>query len=391
MVGIEKTLLKVPRSTLGLSKAGGADNELEDGIHNKVDGPGTGSDSHGLSDVGFGGHQAVMQETAGGEVGMQVEETFKCQPCHEVFPDVISSDQILQCNFCDQAFFLQELKSLHQHILEHHYQVPKCGICRDKFASRDALKNHVRQRHLNETFTCDVCHMECQDLTFHMETFHKSEAAPKKLPRWKGRGVTQTCPQCKKEISVDNFYRHTQEKHSKLRSTCPHCNKDYAPSNLKRHIRQVHNGEKARCTECEKLMTACNLNKHIKTVHMKMKTMCQICDLEMPLSRISHHRRTAHNIGQPKEVVIPRTLKVKKLKSLLKVQHKQAKEDNISMPLQEQAPVEIVCEENEEGGPTPVIKKEFPQEKGREYLDINGNNSQHAFEVFAADQNEVGQ
>ena len=138
-------------------------------------------------------------------------------------------------------------------------------------------------------------------------------------------------------------------------------------------------------------MTACNLNKHIKTVHMKMRTMCQICDLELPLSRISHHRRTAHNIGQPKEVVIPRTLKVKKLKSLLKVQHKQAEEDNISTPLQEQAPVEIVCEENEEGGPTPVIKKEFPQEKGRAYLDINGNNSQHAFEVFAADQNEVGQ
>ena len=126
-------------------------------------------------------------------------------------------------------------------------------------------------------------------------------------------------------------------------------------------------------------MTACNLNKHIKTVHMKMKTKCQICDLELPLSRISHHRRTAHNIGQPKEVVIPRTLKVKKLKSLLKVQHRQAEEDNISTPLQEQVPVEMECEENEKGDPTQVIEKEFPQEKGREYLDINGNNSHLVF------------
>ena len=148
-------------------------------------------------------------------------------------------------------------------------------------------------------------------------------------------------------------------------------------------------------------MTACNLNKHIKTVHMKMKTMCQICDLEMPLSRISHHRRTAHNIGQPKEVVIPRALKLKKLKSLLKVQHRQAEEDDISTLLQEQVPVEMECEENEEGDPIQVIKKEFPQEKGREYLDINGNNShleestnsgyRHEFEVFAGDQMEVGQ
>ena len=108
------------------------------------------------------------------------------------------------------------------------------------FASKDALKNHIRQRHVNEISTCEVCHMECQDLPFHMETFHKSESAPPEgvsPPRQKGAGVKRTCPECQKEISVDNFGRHVQEKHSKLRRSCPHCSKDFAPSNLKRHIR----------------------------------------------------------------------------------------------------------------------------------------------------------
>jgi len=375
MEGIDENLLKVSRSTLELSQRGEASIESEDGNHNIVIAQAAGSYLLEMSQVGWWGHRAEMPETAGCKVRMQVEEKFKHQPCNEVFPDVNSSDQILRCNFCDQAFFFHDLKGLQQHILEHHYQCSKCGLCEEVFASKDALKHHIRQRHLNETFSCDVCHMECQDLTFHMETFHKSEAAPKKLPRQKGRGVKQTCPQCKKEISVDNFYRHVQEKHSKLRSTCPHCHKNYAPSNLKRHIRQVHNGEKARCPECEKLMTACNLNKHVKTVHMKVKTICQICDMEIPLSRISHHRRVVHNIGRPKEVVIPRTLKLKKTKSLLKMaQPAEAEEDRTSTQMQGQ--VLVKAEENVEGDSVQVVKEEFfLEDGGRKHLDINGNNS----------------
>jgi len=177
MVGIDRSLLKASRSTLELGKTGKASDESEDGNHNKVNGLAIGSDLLEMAQVGLGGGQDVLQEITGCEVRVQVEESFNC---HGVFPDVILSDQILQCNFCDQAFSLHDLKNLHQHILEHHYRGPKCGLCEEMFPSKDALKNHVRQTHLNETFTCDVCHMECQDLIFHMETFHKSEAAPKK-------------------------------------------------------------------------------------------------------------------------------------------------------------------------------------------------------------------
>ena len=221
MAGVGKSLLRASGSSLELSKADEGSGEI--------------------SQLGLLAPQ-VMKETAVFEVG--VSESFKGELgtgnalITGVFPNVISLDEILQCNFCDQAFFLQDLKSLQQHILELHYQGPKCSLCESMFASKDALKDHVRQRHVNEISTCEVCHMECQDLPFHMETFHKSESAPVKLPRQKnGSGVTRTCPECQKEISVDNFGRHVQEKHSKLRKSCPHCPKDFAPSNLQRHIR----------------------------------------------------------------------------------------------------------------------------------------------------------
>ena len=242
MAVVGKSLLKASRSSLELSKRDEGGEEFEDGNQTKVIGPKSGSDLPEMSQMGLSAPQAVMKETGVFEVG--VSGNFKGELgtgnalITGVFPNVISLDEILQCNFCDQAFFLQDLKSLQQHILELHYQGPKCSLCESMFASKDALKDHVRQRHVNEISTCEVCHMECQDLPFHMETFHKSESAPVKLPRQKnGTGVTRTCPECQKEISVDNFGRHVQEKHSKLRKSCPHCPKDFAPSNLQRHIR----------------------------------------------------------------------------------------------------------------------------------------------------------
>jgi len=448
MVGAGKSLLKVAtRRSLELSKTGQGNEEFEDGNQTKENGPTSGSDLHEMSQIELWEAEAAMKETVVLEVG--VSENIKSQPGNGVFPNVTSMDQILKCNFCDQAFFLQDLKSLQQHILELHYQGPKCSLCESLFASKDALKNHVRQRHVNEILTCEVCHMECQDLPFHMETFHKSEflykpeakacspprsestpikiAAPVKLPRQKGAGVTRTCPECQKEISVDNFGRHVQEKHSKLRKSCPHCSKDFAPSNLQRHIRQVHFEERAQCPKCEKVVTACNLNTHIKNVHMKLKKVCQICKKEMPQYKISQHRRNVHNIGQPKEVVIPRvpnskvrktnsmqkmkgmqeTKSMQKMKSMLKtksakkmVQQRQAKEDNTSMPVQEQVPVKMKCEETVVGDSTEVIKEEFlPEKGGGDQIDINGNSSrleegtskgyQHEFEVFAGESDDV--
>ena len=166
--------------------------------------------------------------------------------------------------------------------------------------------------------------------------------------------------------------------------------------------RQVHFEERAKCPKCEKVMTACNLNTHIKNVHMKLKTVCQICYKEMPRYKISQHRRNVHNIGQPKEVVISRTSnsKVKKTKSMQKmVQQRRSKDDDTSMPVQEQVPVKVEeFEETVVGESTKVVKEEFLPEEGAsdpDHLDVNGNDScleegtingyQNEFVVFAGD------
>ena len=196
--------------------------------------------------MGLGGDDAQMQESSGNSTAA---ENFRCGSCHEVFRDALSLDQhnltrhqrrTLKCNFCRKGFFLSELQSLQQHILEKHYHRPKCGICTITFASKDALKNHVRQVHLNETFTCEVCNMECQDLYFHMENFHKDKVSTSTTPSQSlkgGAGVRRTCPDCLKEVSADNYIRHQKEQHAKVKKACPFCFKEFGPSNLGRHIK----------------------------------------------------------------------------------------------------------------------------------------------------------
>ena len=81
------------------------------------------------------------------------------------------------------------------------------------------------------------------------------------------------------------------------------------------------------------------------------------------------------------------------------VQQQQAKDDNISMPVQEQVPVKVEeFEEIEVGDSTQVVKEEFLPEEGAgdpDHLDVNGNDScleegtingyQNEFVVFAGD------
>jgi len=87
----------------------------------------------------------------------------------------------------------------------------------------------------------------------------------------------KTCPDCKKDISVDNFSRHIRETHERIKKRCPQCGKEFAMSNLLRHIRQVHTKESMECPYCDKTITISNLNKHIKSVHKKVKKTCERC------------------------------------------------------------------------------------------------------------------
>ena len=234
----------------------------------------------------------------------------------------------VKCQLCNHNFSASNLR---WHILkEHcHNKVTKCSLCEQKFVTKNALKNHVRQIHLSETSTCSICHKEYTDLYQHVKLSHDNIRDYKcsyceKTFHTNGLlyshiqsihlGEKTNCPDCKIDISVDNFHRHVKEIHQKIRKPCPHCEKDFAMSNLSRHIKIVHNNESTECPQCGKAMTSSNLTKHIKSVHTKLKRTCDICNAEVPYSSISIHKRKMHNLGKPMDDVTPRgpNLKLRK-------------------------------------------------------------------------------
>jgi len=263
----------------------------------------------------------------------QAEELEDCHLCGKKVLQLdkhilANHGEKVECQLCNQFF---PVGNLRWHILkEHcHNKVTECSLCEQKFVTKNALKNHIKQVHLGETSTCHICHKEYKDLYHHVKYFHERirnyecSYCEKKFQAKKllynhvqsiHLGEKTRCPDCHKDISVDNFSRHVRETHEKVRKPCPHCDKEFAMSNLSRHIRQVHNNESTECPECGKALTISNLNKHIKSVHKKLKKTCDICNEEVPYSSISVHKRKVHGIGKPMDDITPRgpNLKLRK-------------------------------------------------------------------------------
>jgi len=295
--------------------------------------------------------EELKPRTQGGEV-MEEEEGELKESCHICGKQVAHLDKHIlsshgekvECQLCNQTF---PVGNLRWHILkEHcHNKVTECSLCEQKFVTKNALKNHIKQIHLSETSTCHICHKEYKDLYHHVKYFHEKirnyecSYCEKKFQAKKllynhvqsiHLGEKTNCPDCKKDISVDNFSRHVRETHERIKKPCPHCEKEFAMSNLSRHIRQVHNNESTECPDCGKALTISNLNKHIKSVHKKLKKTCDICNEEVPYSSISVHKRKVHNIGKPIDDVTPRGPNLKLRKRYQQMQNQEEEFDKLT-------------------------------------------------------------
>ena len=221
---------------------------------------------------------------------------------------------------CDKKFLLSNIR---KHIIkEHcHNKVTKCSICEQKCANKHDLKRHVKQIHMSETYKCNICHKKYKDLHNHINFFHEkirnfqcsycykkfqTKNVLKSHVQSIHLGEKTNCPDCKKDISVDNFSRHVREIHKKIKKLCPNCDKEFAMSNLTRHIKAVHNNDSTKCPQCNKTITRINLLKHIKSVHNKLNVICNICNVECLYSNISVHKRKVHGLGKPVDDVTPR-------------------------------------------------------------------------------------
>ena len=252
-------------------------------------------------------------------------------------------EESVACQLCDKTFSVVNLR---WHILKEHChdKISECSICEKKFITKDALKVHIRQVHLNEGSACHICKETCDDLDKHIRSSHsgKKMECPYCDSTFQGKkllnshiqsthlvGEKSKCKECQKEISVDNLGRHMREQHERIKKPCPHCEKEFAMSNLARHVRQVHDNQTTQCPFCNKTLSNPNLNKHIKTIHKRLKKSCDICNEELPYSIISVHRRKAHNIGKPFNEVSPRgpNTNLRKRNAMKKVKNKMEMEE----------------------------------------------------------------
>ena len=261
----------------------------------------------------------------------------RCDMCGKKVADldkhiIATHKEEVQCQLCDQTLTVVNLR---WHILKEHVQskVVECSLCDQKFATKNALKSHIKEVHLSETSTCSICQKEYKDLYHHVKFTHdkirnyecsycKKRFQAKKLlynhVQSIHLGEKTNCPDCKRDISVDNFRRHVKEFHEGIKKPCPQCGKEFGMANQRRHIRQVHNNESTKCPDCGKALTISNLNKHIQSVHNKLKKICGLCNKEIPHSSISIHKRRVHKIGKPVQVVKPRGPNLKLRKTNIK-------------------------------------------------------------------------
>ena len=104
----------------------------------------------------------------------------------------------------------------------------ECSLCEQKFVTKNALKNHIKQVHLSETSTCHICHKEYKDLYHHVKYFHE------KIRNYE-------CSYCEKKFQAKKLlYNHVQSIHLGEKTRCPDCNKDISVDNFSRHVRETH-------------------------------------------------------------------------------------------------------------------------------------------------------
>ena len=246
-----------------------------------------------------------------------------------IYKDILNPDFTLtlgtECSLCKTVV---PESNFQEHILQEHCtnKMLNCELCEFIFDTKDALRYHCVKVHKDISFPCDLCNKKFKDLDSHVKYFHdrkrdfKCNYCEKEFQanfilqnhvKSVHHGTKMNCPDCNKNLSIDNFLRHRKEKHEKIKRPCPHCEKEFGLSNLPRHIRGVHNNETTKCPECSKSIALFNMKTHINMIHKKIKQNCDICNELVGFYSLSVHKRRVHNVGKDINNVTPRGPNIK--------------------------------------------------------------------------------
>ena len=117
----------------------------------------------------------LQREDKGRKVVIKDDLQEKCDICgkkveHLDTHILETHKEEIQCQLCDQTFSMTNLR---WHILKEHAQGPskvaKCSLCDQKFDTKNSLKNHIREDHLGETSTRNICNNKYKHVDKHIK------------------------------------------------------------------------------------------------------------------------------------------------------------------------------------------------------------------------------
>lgn len=210
----------------------------------------------------------------------------------EDIPDLTAkhnNEKSFDCNQCGCSF--RWLRNLQRHLLTHKQTKPfECELCDFKSKRKDALNNHIANRHVeNETkqFKCEHCDQSfAQRYTL---TRHLQIHAERKQYR---------CSQCDFTCKFESYLkRHLSTHANKLKPfKCNICNySSFDRKGLHRHM-MIHTGEKPfACDDCSyKTSEKSKLKRH-QMIHAR-ECQCELCGYKTRFEKqLTLHIRTVHH------------------------------------------------------------------------------------------------
>ncbi|XP_063702042.1 putative zinc finger protein 840 [Culicoides brevitarsis] len=221
---------------------------------------------------------------------------------------------VYKCTVCEMEFRFKKDRNEHQ---KEHRSTEKTFACEfegcgKKFGLESYLQRHMKERHMNDKFICELCAMRCASkntLKTHMRT-HTDE-----------RPYVCKEPDCNKAFRrTSDLYYHMSSHSEKRSHVCMECGAAYKLKfALRNHRKQVHKvqGDKLlQCPECDREYLFKNqLEQHISIIHRGERNyVCEECG--KTYSKGYHLKRHYHD-SHPElyEDCIQRGLHQKKKKS----------------------------------------------------------------------------
>ena len=255
-----------------------------------------------------------------------------------------------ECELCDYTFKGSSKQNLINHMKIHETNRPrvKCEHCGKEFLSQSSLKSHIKLKHREVRYKCDICHEQSRTVTFHKIHMRSHMSAEEQLKCTKcetyvtnnpyklknhmrlnhssTRSVKKNCIVCKIEFnSFSDYNKHMREVHPKgTKVVCEFCSSDFSDiwtwkmhllrshfichkcdnkfendNDMLNHMKDSH-GDDYQCNQCpQRFFERKHLARHIKKVHenfrYEKRFPCDACDYIATVpSQLKNHKEVKH-------------------------------------------------------------------------------------------------